>query len=117
MRFALVCSVKRPYVSEQALASVLVTRKARDDISRNSLDKETRLLHDSWHKHKETRPINFVETLMHLLDNGKLSQFDMSFSSNWLQKKSKGHAHKADQQTGSVVVLYRLGESVVVLYR
>ena len=58
-------------------------------------DANPRLLHNSWHYHASSRP--FIETLLHLLDEGKLSDFDMSFLRNWLHKKDKGRVAHVEQ--------------------
>ena len=69
-----------------------------------------RLLHDSWHRVPSARL--FTETLLSLLEEGKLSEFDLSFLHNWLEKKSKGRYCRADEQARSLTVLYsnKLGE-------
>lgn len=75
-------------------------------------DANSRLLHNSWHCHASSRP--FIETLLHLFDEGKLSDFDMSFLQNWLHKKDKGRVARADKQACNLYVLYsnRLGEKM-----
>ena len=75
-------------------------------------DANSCLLHNSWHCHASSRP--FIETLLHLLDEGKLSDFDMSFLQNWLHEKDKGRVAHADEQARNLAVLYsnHLGEKM-----
>ena len=74
-------------------------------------DANSRLLHNSWYWHASSRP--FYETL-HLLDEGKLSDFDMSFLQKWLHKKDKGRVAHADEHAHNLAVLYSncLGEKM-----
>lgn len=45
-------------------------------------------LHDSWHNCDSVKP--FMKTLVNLIEDNKLSSFDLSFWSNWIGKKEKG---------------------------
>lgn len=71
-----------------------------------------KLLHESWHNHESAKP--FIKTLLTLFEENKLSDFDMSFLSNWLGKKAKGRFHRADEQARSLAILYsnKLGEKL-----
>ena len=50
--------------------------------------------------------------MVSLIQSGDLSQFDFSFLSNWLVKKSQGNLCHADEQARALAVLYsnKLGE-------
>ena len=50
----------------------------------------------------------------YVLDEGKLSDFDMSFLQKWLHKKDKGRVTHADEQACNLAVLYSncLGEKM-----
>lgn len=68
------------------------------------------VLHESWHQTDSTTP--FLKTLQTLIEEHKLSTFDMSFIQNWVQKKAHGRYCRADTQARALAVLYsnRLGE-------
>ena len=70
------------------------------------------LLSRSWHTKSSIKPC--VYTLVTLLEEQKLSEFDMSFLQNWLGKKSKGRYFKADEQARNLAILYsnKLGEKI-----
>ena len=77
------------------------------------LSKENQdLLFDKWHGHNSVRP--FIEQLLNLFDENKLSCFDFNFLKNWLNKKSKGKYGKADDQARNLAVLFsnKLGETM-----
>ena len=103
------CSSRTLEVAIQAHReqSAVAIRKA-DRLS----EANSRLLHNSWHCHTSSRP--FIETLLRLLEEGKLSDFDMSFLQNWLHKKDKGRVARADEQARNLAVLFsnRLGEKM-----
>jgi len=46
------------------------------------------------------------------LQSKKLSDFDLSFLTNWTEKKANGRYHRADMQACALAVLYcnKLGE-------
>ena len=66
--------------------------------------KNQALLHDSWHSHSSAKP--FMQTLSHLFEANKLSEFDMNFLSNWLEKKANGRFYRADQQAKRLAILF-----------
>ena len=68
------------------------------------------MLHDSWYQCDSAAP--FLKTLHALIEENKLSSFDMSFIQNWVQKKAHGQYCRADVQARALAVLYsnRLGE-------
>jgi len=47
-----------------------------------------------------------------MIVDDSLNQFDLSFLSNWVQKKYKGRYWRADEQARSLAILYsnRLGQ-------
>ena len=47
-----------------------------------------RMLYSKWHENNSAYP--FLETLQRMIVDGSLSDFDVSFMTNWTQKKSKG---------------------------
>ena len=69
-----------------------------------------RMLYSKWHDNMSAYP--FLETLQRMIVDGSLSDFDVSFITNWTQKKSKGQICKADEQARSLAILYsnRLGQ-------
>ena len=54
----------------------------------------------------------FMEMLITLFEEKKLSDFDMSFLKNWMGKKVQGRHYRADEQARSLAILYsnKLGE-------
>ena len=62
------------------------------------------MLHNSWHNNETATP--FLQTLHSLLEQNKLSDFDLSFLQNWTQKKAKGKNWKADEQARALAILY-----------
>ena len=76
------------------------------------LETNQKLLSESWHNSPSIRP--FVETFITLLEQEKLSSFDLSFLENWLHKKLKGHFTRADEQARKLAILYsnKLGEKL-----
>ena len=58
----------------------------------------------SWHSNASVKP--FVQTLITLLEEQKLSDFDLNFLENWLGKKEKGRFFKADEQARNLAILY-----------
>ena len=69
-----------------------------------------KLLLDSWKHNATTRP--FVEQLLKLFDENKLSEFDLNFLDNWLAKKVNGRYYHAGEQARNLAILLsnRLGE-------
>ena len=56
--------------------------------------------------------VHLLRHFLYLLEEGKLSDFNLSFIANWLGKKSKGCYCHAEEQARSLTVLYsnKLGE-------
>ena len=48
----------------------------------------------------------FLKSLHSLIIEKKLTDFDISFMENWVNKKAKGHYCRADAQAHSLAVLY-----------
>ena len=108
--------VNHKFCSREHLQNALQVRKAGEKVK--SLKVATlsstchKLLHDKWHRSVSAKP--FVETLISLFEEKKLSDFDTSFLKNWLGKKAKGKYYHADEQARSLAVLYsnKLGEKM-----
>ena len=108
--------VNHKYCSKQHLQTALAVRKASEQKKSMKIsgliEANKKLLHMSWHTSSSIKP--FVHTLVTLLEEQKLSEFDMSFLQNWLGKKSKGRYFKADEQARNLAILYsnKLGEKM-----
>lgn len=94
--------VSHKHCSSRQLQVALQVRKQKDD---NQLAKiatlTEQILHDSWYKSKSAKP--FVEALIMLFEDNKLSDFDFSFLRNWLGKKANGKFFKADEQAQNFI--------------
>ena len=101
------CSV--PQI-ETALCHQRQMKKIHKDKSLKLSTAVEKILYSKWHENKSAYP--FLETLQRMLVDGSLSDFDVSFITNWTQKKSKGRIWKADEQARSLAILYsnRLGQ-------
>ena len=62
-----------------------------------------KLLHDSWTSDPTLK--SFFKTFLQLIQDHKLSQFDMSFLSNWVGKKMHGKHYHADDQARNLAIL------------
>ena len=62
-----------------------------------------RILFDSWKENKTARP--FLEQLLRLFTENKLSDFDLGFLENWLGKKLGGRYWHATEQARILAVL------------
>ena len=108
--------VNHKFVSSENLEVALHTRKVQSRVCKVKLDRtleaNQKLLSESWHNSSSLRP--FVETFIALMEQGKLSSFDLSFLENWLQKKLKGRYARADEQARKLAILYsnKLGEKL-----
>lgn len=101
------------YCSSEELQVALHLRKKKDDIQVAKISSlNEQLLRDSWYKSTSAKP--FVEMLITLFEDKKLSSFDLSFLSNWLGKKAKGRYYRADEQARNLTILYsnKLGEKL-----
>ena len=94
-----------------SIGSLEVSLKHQKEKSKIQKEKCTRLsskveelLHKSWHDSKT--PIPFLQTLHSLIEEKKLSDFDLSFLKNWAHKKDKGNNWKADEQARFLAILY-----------
>lgn len=76
------------------------------------LECNKKLLSQKWHDSPSIR--QFVETLVSLLQQNKLSQFDLSFLENWMKMQLKGRYARADEQACKLTILYsnKLGEKL-----
>ena len=88
----------------------LETKADKRKVSR--LQEAQKKLHTSWKEDETIRP--FMDKLATLLQNNSLSEFDLSFLSNWLGKKYNGKYYRADEQARSLAILLsnRLGEKL-----
>lgn len=101
--------VSHKFCTPEELKVALQVRKFNQASLHSSFNK---LLHDSWHNFDSAKP--FVKTLITLLEDNKLSEFDFNFLSNWIGKKEKGCHFKADDQARNLAILYsnKLGEKM-----
>ena len=55
-----------------------------------------------------------MKMIITMLEENKLSEFDMSFLKNWVGKKAKGRHYRADEKARSLAILYsnKLGEKM-----
>ena len=69
-----------------------------------------KMLNDDWYQNCSTVP--FLKSLHSLIANKQLSEFDLSFLTNWTGKKANGQYYRADIQARALAVLYcnKLGE-------
>ena len=93
--------------------ALLIQQKKKSKLQKKNqklMSKMEMLLHDSWHKNSTNYP--FLKELHLIIENGKISNFDLSFLNNWVSKKVHGRHCKADEQARSMAVLYsnRLGQ-------
>ena len=108
--------VNHKFCSAEHLQMALQTRKVEEHKKNEKIINlqaaNNKLLHDSWHKHTTAWP--FLKTLLHLLENNKLTDFDLSFISTWLGKKEKGRFYRADEQAKKLAILFsnKLGEKM-----
>ena len=109
------CGVNHRYCSKEHLEIALQSRALQNKthnkkITQLKIENE-KLLLDSW-KHTTARP--FVEQLLKLFDENKLSDFDLNFLDNWLAKKVNGRFFHAGEQARNLAILLsnRLGEKM-----
>lgn len=108
--------VAHKYVSVANLESAIFHRKKISKTNQQKVDRlleaNKKLLSQSWNNSPSIRP--FVETLISLLRENKLSAFDLSFLQNWICKKQNGRFARADEQARKLTILYsnRLGEKL-----
>ena len=85
--------VSHKFVSTAHLEAALQSTKTVSIIGQQKIDRliecNKRLLSQKWHDSPSIRP--FVETLVSLQQQNKLSQFGLFFLENWMKKKLKGH--------------------------
>ena len=97
--------VSHKFVSTAHLEAVLQSTKTMSIIGQQKIDHliecNKNLLSQKWHDLPSIRP--FVETIVSLLQQNKLSQFDLSFLENWMKKKLKGRYARADEQAHNLV--------------
>jgi len=108
--------ISHKFCSKKHLASALQKRKITYDLQSKkviSLSKANeKLLSDSWKNNTTARP--FIEQLLKLLEENKLSSFDFGFLNNWLGKKIKGRFYHASEQAKHLAILLsnKLGEKM-----
>ena len=108
--------VNHKYCSKEHLQSALSLRKTSEHKKSEKIcqlvAKNQKLLRESWYSSPSIKP--FVKTLITLLNEKKLSEFDLSFLQNWVGKKSKGQYFRADEQARNLAILYsnKLGEKM-----
>ena len=106
--------VVHKYCSVSQIESALHVKSVRAKMGKDKLEKINvklqNMLSDNWHKSDTAIP--FLKSLHSLIVDNKLSDFDISFITNWVGKKAKGQYYRADLQARSLAVLYcnRLGQ-------
>ena len=110
------CGVSHKYCSKEHLEialqnRALVNKTQKKKITQLEIENQ-KLLLDSWKHNATTRP--FVEQLLKLFDENKLSEFDLNFLDNWLAKKVNGRYFHAGEQARNLAILLsnRLGEKL-----
>ena len=108
--------VSHKFCSTEHLQFALQARRSSERVQREKQislsESNKKLLHDSWHLNPTTKP--YVEMLIKVLEENKLSTFDTNFLKNWIGKKAKGRHYHADEQARSLTILYsnKLGEKM-----
>ena len=105
--------VSHKYCSPDQLQVALKARRTNERVQLATLSESNKkLLHDSWHLNPTVKP--FIEMIINVLEENKLSDFDLSFLKNWIGKKAKGRYYHADEQARNLTVLYsnKLGEKM-----
>ena len=116
---ALKSGVNHKFCSADHLHVALQSRKIAEKMKSNKITSLTeaniKLLHSSWHNHKSMRP--FIEMLITLMEENRLTDFDTNFIKNWIGKKAKGKFFRADEQARNLAVLYsnKLGERMYTI--
>ena len=106
--------VSHKYCSSDHLQTAIQSRREEASISSHKIQElrkaNTKVLYDSWHRHPTAKP--FVQSVIKLIAENKLSDFDLSFLQNWMHKKEKGRFARADEQARNLAILYsnNLGE-------
>ena len=98
-------------VSDLENALRLKTVKAKTEKEKlDQLNYKIEKLLDDWYQNYSTAP--FIKSLHSLIANKQLSDFDLSFLTNWTGKIVKGQHYRADMQARALAVLYcnKLGE-------
>ena len=108
--------VSHKYCSSDHLQTAVQSRHEEASISSRKIQElreaNTKVLYDSWHQHPTAKP--FVQSVIKLIAENKLSDFDLSFLQNWMHKKEKGRFARADEQARNLAILYsnKLGEKM-----
>lgn len=104
--------VSHKYCSKEHLETALHNRALQNKTCSKKILQLENLLQDSWKHNSTVRP--FVEQLLKLFDENKLTEFDLNFLDNWLSKKVNGRFFHAGQQARSLAILLsnRLGEKM-----
>ena len=107
--------VTHKYVSASCLDTALKVRleQVQDkDRKIQNLQVAYEKLQKTWNLSKTARP--FIETLVKLFDEQKITDFDVGFLKTWLTKKDMGRYARADQQARNLMILLsnKLGEKM-----
>ena len=108
--------VVHKHCSRQQLQSAIHIKQNEKKIQNQKLVRlskaNEKLLQNSWTGDPTMK--SFFRTLLSLMHDHKLSQFDLSFLSNWVGKKMHGRNHYADDQARNLAILLsnKLGEKL-----
>lgn len=108
--------VNHKFCSPSHLQIALSTRKVTEHLQERKIVRlskaNEKLLHNSWPSSTTTRP--FIESLITLFEENKLTDFDFNFIKNWVAKKVKGRYYHADEQARNLTILFsnKLGEKM-----
>ena len=108
--------VVHKHCSKQHIENAIQLKRQEIKIQNQKLLRLTKynekLLHDSWITDPTLK--SFFKTLLQLVQDQKLSQFDMSFLKNWVGKKMHGRNYHADDQAKNLAILLsnKLGEKL-----
>ena len=108
--------VNHRYCSKEHLEVALQSRAAQNKAQYKKITQleieNKKLLLDNWKQNTTARP--FIEQLLKLFVDNKLSEFDLSFLDNWLAKKVNGRFFHAGEQARNLAILLsnRLGEKM-----
>ena len=103
---AIQSGVNHKYCSPNHLQIALNKRKEKEHLQAEKIvclsKANQKLLHHSWHRCASIQP--FIESLITLFEEGKLSDFDFNFIKNWVGKKVGGRYFHADEQARNLAI-------------
>ena len=108
--------VNHKYCSANHLQIALNARKENEHLQADKIvclsKANEKFLHHSWHTCTSAHPS--VESLITLLEEERLSAFDLSFIKNWVGKKVNGRYFHADEQARNLAILFsnKFGEKM-----